>query len=155
MGFLPFNANLTILDNFQVIFMIIFLQNAVMSALPYLLSFLLSFPVSAAADLLMSRNIISTTAIRKSFGTFSLLVPALAFSVLALTGCDSVMVMACLCVATGSSAWSSASTGINHMDLAPKYAGTLMGLTNGAANIMGFVAPMIVGWIVNDSVSFH
>jgi len=131
-------------------------ENAVMSALPYLLSFLLSFPVSAAADLLMSRNIISTTAIRKSFGTFSLLVPALAFSVLALTGCDSVMVMACLCVATGSSAWSSASTGINHMDLAPKYAGTLMGLTNGAANIMGFVAPMIVGWIVNDSVDlFH
>ena len=32
---------------------------------------------------------------------------------------------------------------VNHVDIAPKYAGTLFGITNTAATIPGFVAPSI------------
>lgn len=39
---------------------------------------------------------------------------------------------------------------VNHIDIAPNFAGTLMGLTNGAANIMSIIAPLLVGFIVHD-----
>lgn len=40
----------------------------------------------------------------------------------------------------------------NHIDLAPNYAGTLMGITNGVANIISIIAPLAVGFIVQDEV---
>lgn len=41
----------------------------------------------------------------------------------------------------------------NHIDLAPNYAGTLMGITNCCANIMSIIAPLVVGLIVKEEVS--
>lgn len=40
---------------------------------------------------------------------------------------------------------------MNHIDIAPNFAGTLMGLTNAAANIMSIIAPLLVGFVVKDS----
>ncbi len=37
---------------------------------------------------------------------------------------------------------------MNHISLSPKYAGTMYGITNGAANMFGFIAPYIVGVII-------
>jgi len=42
---------------------------------------------------------------------------------------------------------------INHVDLSPNYAGTLMGITNMVANINGFLAPYIIGKLTKDHVS--
>ena len=33
--------------------------------------------------------------------------------------------------------------GCNHLDIAPRYAGVLMGLTNGVATISGIVGPYV------------
>ena len=41
---------------------------------------------------------------------------------------------------------------VNHMDIAPQYAGTLMGLSNGIGAITGFVAPYIA-FALTESVS--
>jgi ACS family sodium-dependent inorganic phosphate cotransporter len=38
--------------------------------------------------------------------------------------------------------------GTNHLDIGPKYAGVLVGLTNTAATIPGIMAPVITGFIV-------
>ena len=38
------------------------------------------------------------------------------------------------------------------MDLAPNYAGTMMGITNTIGNIAGFVAPHITGLITDGQV---
>jgi ACS family sodium-dependent inorganic phosphate cotransporter len=38
--------------------------------------------------------------------------------------------------------------GTNHLDIGPKYAGVLIGLTNTAATIPGILAPTITGFIV-------
>ena len=43
---------------------------------------------------------------------------------------------------------------INHVDLSPNYAGTMMGITNMFANICGFVTPYVTGAIINENVSF-
>lgn len=39
---------------------------------------------------------------------------------------------------------------INHLDLSPNYASTLFGITNATANIMSFIAPLVVGAVVTD-----
>lgn len=40
----------------------------------------------------------------------------------------------------------------NHLDLSPNFAGLLMGITNGLANITSILGPMITGFIVSDEV---
>lgn len=42
---------------------------------------------------------------------------------------------------------------VNHIDLAPKHAGTMMGITNAAANIFSIIGPIVGGLIVSDEVS--
>jgi len=42
----------------------------------------------------------------------------------------------------------------NHIDLSPNYAGIMMGITSGIANFMSLFAPMLVGLIVTNEVSF-
>jgi len=41
---------------------------------------------------------------------------------------------------------------VNHMDIAPQYAGTLMGISNGIGAMSGFIAPYIAA-TVTESVS--
>lgn len=40
----------------------------------------------------------------------------------------------------------------NHMDLAPNFAGTLLGITNSLSNITSILGPLLVGFIVTDNV---
>ena len=39
------------------------------------------------------------------------------------------------------------------MDLAPNYAGTMMGITNTMGTIAGFIAPYVTGSIIDGNVS--
>jgi len=41
---------------------------------------------------------------------------------------------------------------VNHLDIAPKYAGILMGLTNGLANISGFICPALIEYLTKAYV---
>lgn len=41
---------------------------------------------------------------------------------------------------------------INHMDLSPNFAGTLMGITNAVSNVMSILGPLFVGFVVTDEV---
>lgn len=44
---------------------------------------------------------------------------------------------------------------INHLDLAPNYAGILMGFTNAVASVGGVLAPTVCGFIVHDQVNIN
>lgn len=48
----------------------------------------------------------------------------------------------CLCVAVGAGGFALSGFNVNHLDVAPKYAGVLMGVTNTFATIPGFAAPL-------------
>lgn len=41
---------------------------------------------------------------------------------------------------------------VNFVEIAPPYAGTLFGVTNTLANVSGFVAPYIVGVLLQEEV---
>lgn len=42
---------------------------------------------------------------------------------------------------------------VNHLDIAPRYASILMGLSNGIGTIAGFIVPIAVDFITEDKVS--
>lgn len=58
-----------------------------------------------------------------------------------------------LTLAVGINAATYLGFQCNHIDLAPNYAGTLMGITNCCANIMSIIAPLVVGVIVKEEVN--
>ena len=41
------------------------------------------------------------------------------------------------------------------MELSPKFAGTLMGITNTAANMAGFAAPQLTGVVIHENVGYN
>jgi sugar phosphate permease len=51
-------------------------------------------------------------------------------------------------------AFGLAAFGVNHLDIGPKYAGTLMGITNTAATIPGIFGPIAVGYILTSTGSW-
>jgi cyanate permease len=67
---------------------------------------------------------------------------------------DPTAAVALLTIAVGINSAMYVGFNLNHIDLSPNYAGTMMGITNCIANIMSIIAPMLVGMIVTDEVSF-
>jgi len=57
-----------------------------------------------------------------------------------------------LVLAVTSSGFAFSGYFVNHMDIAPQYAGTLMGLSSGLATTSGFIAPQ-VAFVLTESVS--
>jgi len=41
---------------------------------------------------------------------------------------------------------------VNHLDIAPRYASILMGLSNGAGTLSGMICPLLVSFITKDKV---
>lgn len=43
---------------------------------------------------------------------------------------------------------------VNHLDIAPRYASILMGISNGVGTLSGMVCPLIVGAMTKHKVTF-
>lgn len=41
---------------------------------------------------------------------------------------------------------------VNHLDIAPRYASILMGLSNGIGTIAGFIVPIVINYMTEDKV---
>jgi cyanate permease len=67
---------------------------------------------------------------------------------------DPTAAVVLLTIAVGVSAAAYLGFYLNHIDLSPNYAGTMMGISGCMAAIMSIIAPMLVGLIVTDEVSF-
>ncbi len=64
------------------------------------------------------------------------------------------MAVALLTVAASANGISSAAFGVNHLDVAPTYAGILMGISNTIATIPGIIGVAATGMIVQTTKSF-
>ncbi|RXG60092.1 Sialin [Armadillidium vulgare] len=53
--------------------------------------------------------------------------------------------------------WGAGPTGwlVNHIDLAPNFAGTLFGICNGISSIPGWVSPIVVGALTYNNQTFE
>ncbi|XP_076451310.1 sialin-like [Babylonia areolata] len=121
-------------------------QNGGLSAVPYLCMAVLAVLAGQVADCLRARRILSTKATRKMFQTISFLGGAVCLVVVGYMPCTQralavFLLSLCLCFA----ALNRAGYAVNHIDLAPRHAGVLFGITNTAATIPGMIAPLVAG----------
>ena len=95
----------------------------------------------------MIRRGASLTLVRKLWQTVAFVGAALFLWLLAHTD-SSALTVTYITLGLGFLACFSPGMGINHLDIGPKYAGALVGMTNTAATIPGILAPLITGFIV-------
>ena len=69
--------------------------------------------------------------------------PAIFLLLCGFYGSDTLLAILFLSLSVGCVGFAVAGININHLDIAPKYAGILMGLSNMAATIPGFVGPQV------------
>ena len=125
-----------------------------MSALPYFLMWVFTVICGALATYVRSKDV-SSEIIRKSFNTLGHIAPALGLVGLSFSGCDSRLVIFWFCLSVMLNGASNSGFQVNHAELTSNYAGTLMGVTNTAANMAGFMAPYVTGLIIDGNVSTY
>uniref|UniRef100_A0AAV2K5W5 Major facilitator superfamily (MFS) profile domain-containing protein n=1 Tax=Knipowitschia caucasica TaxID=637954 RepID=A0AAV2K5W5_KNICA len=124
--------------------------NGLLSALPYLGGFVVSSLAGVAADLLIERRVFSVTVTRKLFTAVGLVLPSVFLVCVTYIGCSHVYTVAFLTLSTTTGGISAAGVYMNQMDIAPRFAGFLLGITNTFGTIPGVVAPIVTGYFTED-----
>lgn len=112
--------------------------------MPYLNMFLFSNIGGVIADHLITRRILSVTKTRKLLNTVGFVVASFALMALPLFRTPEGVVF-CSSVALGFLALGRAGFAVNHMDVAPRYAGIVMGVSNTAGTLAGIVGVDLTG----------
>uniref|UniRef100_A0A8C1W4U0 Solute carrier family 17 member 6a n=1 Tax=Cyprinus carpio TaxID=7962 RepID=A0A8C1W4U0_CYPCA len=120
------------------------LKVGMVSALPHLVMTIIVPIGGQLADFLRSKNILSTTTVRKimncgGFGMEATLLLVVGFSH------SKGVAISFLVLAVGFSGFAISGFNVNHLDIAPRYASILMGISNGVGTLSGMVCPLIVG----------
>ena len=66
------------------------------------------------------------------------------------TKIDNVMA---LIIAVGASGFAISGFNVNHLDIAPRYASILMGITNSCGTLSGILVSIVSGALTKDTVS--
>ncbi|PKU76430.1 probable anion transporter 6 [Dendrobium catenatum] len=115
--------------------------------LPYLNMFIFSNMGGVVADHLITRRILSITQTRKLLNTVGFVISALALFSLPLFKTSSGTVL-CSSVSLGFLALGRAGFAVNHLDIAPGYAGIVMGVSNTAGTLAGIIGVGLTGRIL-------
>ncbi|XP_076069277.1 putative inorganic phosphate cotransporter [Oratosquilla oratoria] len=130
-------------------------SNAILSGFPYLGMWIFSVVVGTVGDKLRQKGVITTGTLRKVAIVIAHMGPAVCLCCLALVECDRGATIALLFFAVTLQGAQYSGHSVNHIDIAPNFAGTLFGFTNSAATIPGWVAPMTVGLLTNNQQTFE
>lgn len=125
-------------------------SNGFLSALPYLGAWLISSLSGVVADNLIEKNVFSVTATRKIFTAVGLVLPAVFLVCVCYVGCSHVLTVLFLTLSTSTGGITAAGVYMNQIDIAPRYAGFLLGITNTFGTIPGVVAPIVTGYFTED-----
>lgn len=103
------------------------------------------------ADRLRKKGILNTTQVRKlfncgGFGLEATFFLAMAYSHTITQG------MTALSIGVAFSGFAISGFNVNHLDIAPRYASILMGMSNGIGTIAGCICPYVVHKIVLKKV---
>lgn len=132
--------------DYETVFFI--LQNSTLSSYPYLTLWVISLFASPVADFLISRKYLTIGATRNVFNTIGFFVPAAALAAIGfLEPEQKTWAVVMLMISVGVSSFTYSSYMVNHIDLSPKYAGSLMGITNGPGMFFSIVAPLAISGI--------
>ncbi|KAL0839190.1 hypothetical protein ABMA28_017158 [Loxostege sticticalis] len=125
-------------------------SNGLMSAIPYLAIFIFSFPFGYLADLVIRKKWCSLTITRKIFNSIGFFGPGFALIGLSYAPADVTIAVVLLTVVMILNAGHFTGFLLGHIDMAPNFAGTMSGITNGFANVLSIFAPLAAGLILID-----
>ncbi|KAK4293223.1 hypothetical protein Pmani_034057 [Petrolisthes manimaculis] len=125
-------------------------NNGMLSALPFVTQFIGSIVSGWVGDYLITRNYITVRTSRKTFVTITHVLPAIVLVLVGYSGCQTILAIALLCVATTFSGCLCSGHLANHLDLSPNFAGTLYGVSNTLAFLVTMCVPVIVGAMTPD-----
>eukprot|EP00054_Salpingoeca_dolichothecata_P009968 m.56136 g.56136 ORF g.56136 m.56136 type:complete len:506 (+) comp18714_c0_seq2:100-1617(+) len=114
------------------------------ASIPYVALFVIALLAGKVADYLRETHILSTGAVRKLFNTVAYVFTAFFLVATGYTNSATIAVLF-LTIAQGMNGLAMAGFNINHLDIAPRFGGVLMGITNMVATVPGFVAPTLAG----------
>ncbi|XP_076199952.1 vesicular glutamate transporter 2 isoform X2 [Aptenodytes patagonicus] len=116
----------------------------ILSAVPHLVMTIIVPIGGQIADFLRSRQILSTTTVRKIMNCGGFGMEATLLLVVGYSHSKGVAI-SFLVLAVGFSGFAISGFNVNHLDIAPRYASILMGISNGVGTLSGMVCPIIVG----------
>ncbi|KAK9397456.1 vesicular glutamate transporter 1 [Crotalus adamanteus] len=120
------------------------LMVGMLSALPHLVMTIIVPIGGQIADFLRSRRLMSTTNVRKMMNCGGFGMEATLLLVVGYSHSRGVAI-SFLVLAVGFSGFAISGFNVNHLDIAPRYASILMGISNGVGTLSGMVCPLIVG----------
>ncbi len=122
-------------------------QVGVYAILPWLTMFLLNNIAGWVADKLIESGL-SVTFVRKLMQTVGFLGPTIFLSLIGSVG-SAPQAITYMCCALGLNAFALSGFGVNHLDIGPRYAGILLGLSNTAGTIPGILGVTLTGYILD------
>ena len=127
-------------------------EMGVYSMIPYLTMLLAANGAGWLADSLIRRGV-RTTLVRKFIQSLCFVGSAVCLLLLSATTSPWLAILY-LTLGMGAVATSAAGFLVNHLDIGPRYAGVLMGITNTAGTLPGIIAPIITGFIIQFTGSW-
>ncbi|CAN7998991.1 unnamed protein product [Ixodes hexagonus] len=126
-------------------------KSGLVGALPHLLMTMVVPVGGHLADYLRRRQILTTTLVRKIFNCGGFGMEAVFLLVVGYTRSTPVAITA-LTLAVGFSGFAISGFNVNHLDIAPRYASILMGLSNGVGTLAGMLCPIVVEYLTDRKV---
>ncbi|KPJ14575.1 Putative inorganic phosphate cotransporter [Papilio machaon] len=127
-------------------------RNGVYSSLPYISMYLITLLFGYVSDLVANKKLMSIVNIRRTANSIGM-----ALSGLFLVGFsfveDTLLAVVAMVICLGLHSGVHVGFHINHIDLAPNFAGPMMAMSNMIANLSGLAVPVLVSNIVGDDVT--
>ncbi|XP_072293168.1 sialin [Eucyclogobius newberryi] len=118
-------------------------ENGFLSAFPYIGCAMLAVLSGQLADYLRETRHCDTVKVRKAFSLVGMVGPAIFLVAAGYTGCNYTLALTFLTISSSLGGVCASGFNINHLDIAPSFAGILLGITNTFATIPGMVGPVI------------
>lgn len=124
-------------------------KNTILGALPHFLMTLIVPGGGILADRIRRKGLLTTTQVRKLFNCGGFGMEATFFIVMVYCN-DFDMAICALSIGVAFSGFAISGFNVNHLDIAPRYASILMGLSNGIGTIAGAICPYIVNMLIGE-----
>lgn len=127
-------------------------QNGLFSSLPYFGMLSVHFLVGSIFDFFRRKNCCSVSVLRKVFNTFGMLGPAISLAITGFLSCTNIEFGIAL-ITVGQTFGEFAFMGgymLSIFELAPKYAGVIIGITNTFGVLPGFLCPLLVSFATSN-----
>jgi len=124
-------------------------EGSTLAALPHLIMTIIVPLGGQLADYLRRNEYMTTTNVRKLFNCGGFGGEALFLVVVGMTR-DRFTAVLALVIAVGCSGFAISGFNVNHLDIAPRYASILMGISNGVGTFSGMICPITTEQITKN-----